>query len=156
MKCPKAPFGDTKVIESRLVADGTAIRRRRECLDKEKHRFTTYERLERPNVVVIKKDGEHQVFDRNKLMTGIQRACEKTAVSGAEIEDMVARIEEEIYNRGENEISARDIGELVMQELAGVNDVAYVRFASVYRSFTDIENFEKELKKLKERLYKDT
>jgi transcriptional repressor NrdR len=153
MNCPKSPFGDTKVIESRIVADGTAIRRRRECLDKPKHRFTTYERIERPNLAVIKKDGERQMFDRSKLMTGIQRACEKTSVTAEQMENLVAQVEEELYSRGDNEIPAQDIGELVVRKLADLNDVAYVRFASVYRNFTDIENFEKELTRLKKRLY---
>jgi transcriptional repressor NrdR len=154
MNCPKSPFGDTKVIESRLVAGSSAIRRRRECLDKEKHRFTTYERIERPNLAVIKKDGDRQMFDRAKLMTGIQRACEKTSVTAEQMEELVAQVEEELHSRGDSEIPAHEIGELVIQKLADLNDVAYVRFASVYRNFTDIENFERELSKLKKRLYK--
>ena len=154
MKCPKSPFGDTRVIESRLVADGSAIRRRRECLDKAKHRFTTYERLERPHMVVIKRSGEREMFDRAKVMVGVQRACEKTPVTAEQMEDLVAQIEEELYGRGENEVDAKIIGDLVMERLAGLNDVAYVRFASVYRNFTDIENFEKELSRMKKRLYK--
>lgn len=102
MNCPKSPNGDTKVIESRLVAGGTAIRRRRECMDKAKHRFTTYERIERPNLVIVKKSGERQVFDRSKLMTGVQKACEKTPVTIEQMEDLVASIEEELYAQGDH------------------------------------------------------
>lgn len=155
MKCPKAPYGDTKVIESRLVANGQAIRRRRECLDKEAHRFTTYERIERPHLVVIKRSGERQLFDRNKIITGLVRATEKTKVSGSQVDDIVASIEEDLYESGDSEVKAEDIGEIVMNKLAEVSDVAYVRFASVYRSFKDIESFEKELGDMKKRLYKD-
>ncbi len=150
MKCPKCPESDTKVIESRDVGDGYVIRRRRECIDCD-HRFTTYERVERPNLIVIKKDGTRQMFDRPKLVSGISSATEKTAVTGPQIEDMVADIEEELYARGENEVKSREIGELVMEHLAAINDVAYVRFASVYRSFKDIESFEKALKTIKKR-----
>lgn len=153
MKSPKAPFGDTKVIESRLVADGKAIRRRRECLETG-YRFTTYERIERPHLVVIKKDTKRQSFDREKMLTGIRRACEKTPVTSEQIDDLVASIEEELYARGEPEVHAQDIGELIMEKLAQLNDVAYVRFASVYRNFKDIESFEKELSDMKDRLQK--
>ena len=153
MKSPKPPFGDTKVIESRLVAEGKAIRRRRECLDTG-YRFTTYERIERPNLFVIKKDNQRQMFDRNKILTGVQRACEKTPVTSEQIEDLAASIEEELYARGESEIHAQDIGELIMDKLAKLNDVAYVRFASVYRHFKDIQSFEHELTNMKDRLYK--
>lgn len=152
MKCPKAPFEDTKVVESRLVAGGKAIRRRRECL-KSGYRFTTYERLERPNLVVIKKNKQRQMFDRNKLMTGVQRACEKTSVTSEQVEDLVAAIEEDLYATGDNEVSAESIGNLVMQKLVVMDDVAYVRFASVYRSFKDIESFERELSNMKKRLH---
>ncbi len=152
MKCPKAPFEDTKVVESRLVAGGSAIRRRRECL-KSGYRFTTYERLERPNLVVIKRNGQRQMFDRSKLMTGVQRACEKTSVTTEQMEDLVANIEEELHARGDTEVKVEAVGELLMQKLAKLDDVAYVRFASVYRSFKDIESFEKELSNMKDRLY---
>ncbi len=155
MKCPKAPYGDTKVIESRLVADGRAIRRRRECLDKAAHRFTTYERIERPHLVVVKRSGERQLFDRNKIITGLQHATQKTKVSSAQIDDIVVAIEDELYEGGESEVKAEIIGEMVMTKLAQINDVAYVRFASVYRSFKDIASFEAELAKMKERLAKD-
>lgn len=153
MKSPKAPFGDTKVIESRLVADGKAIRRRRECLDTG-YRFTTYERIERPHLVVIKKDNKRQVFDREKIRVGIARACEKTQVASAQIDDVVTEIEDELYSLGESEVHAQDIGAIIMDKLAKLNDVAYVRFASVYRNFKDIESFEKELASMKDRLYK--
>ena len=154
MKCPKAPFGDTKVIESRLVADGRAIRRRRECLESG-HRFTTYERIERPHLVVVKRSGERQLFDRNKIITGLQHATQKTKVSAAQIDDIVVSIEEELYEGGDSEIKAEVIGEMVMDKLAAISDVAYVRFASVYRSFKDISSFEDELSKMKKRLAKD-
>ena len=148
MKCPKCPHSDTKVIESRDVGEGNVIRRRRECLDCD-YRFTTYERIERPNLTVVKKDGTRQMFDRAKLLAGISRATEKTSVTGPQVEDIVANIEDELYARGDSEVKSREIGELIMQRLAEINDVAYVRFASVYRSFKDIESFERALKMLK-------
>lgn len=151
MNCPKAPFGDTKVIESRLVANGSAIRRRRECLDGG-HRFTTYERIERPHLVIVKRSGERQLFDRNKIITGLQHATQKTKVSAAQIDDIVVAIEEELYEGGDSEVKAELIGEMVMTKLAETSDVAYVRFASVYRSFKDIASFEAELNKMKKRL----
>ncbi len=150
MKCPKCPESDTKVIESRDVGEGFVVRRRRECLNCD-NRFTTYERIERPNLSVVKKDGTRQMFDRAKVLAGISRATEKTSVTGPQVEDMVAKIEEELYSRGDSEIESRDIGELIMKELSEVNDVAYVRFASVYRSFKDIESFERTLKTIKEK-----
>ncbi len=156
MNCPKAPFGDTKVIESRLVADGQAIRRRRECLDKSAHRFTTYERIERPHLVVVKRNSERQLFDRNKLITGLQRATEKTKVSAAQIDDIVVSIEEALYATGDSEVKSEKIGEMLMAKLAKINDVAYVRFASVYRKFKDIKSFETELNKMKSRINKDS
>ena len=151
MNCPKAPYGDTKVIESRLVANGRAIRRRRECLE-DGHRFTTYERIERPHLVIVKRSGERQLFDRNKIITGLQHATQKTKVSAAQIDDIVVAIEEELYEGGDSEIKAELIGEMVMTKLAEISDVAYVRFASVYRSFKDIASFEAELNKMKKRL----
>lgn len=150
MKCPKCPHSDTKVIESRDVGEGFVIRRRRECLDCD-YRFTTYERVERPNLTIAKKDGTRQLFDRSKLIAGINRATEKTAVTGSQLEDMVAQIEEELYSRGDNEVKSIDLGEMVMERLAVIDDVAYVRFASVYRSFKDIESFERALKMLKDK-----
>jgi transcriptional repressor NrdR len=150
MKCPKCQAIDTKVVESRDVGGGDAIRRRRECL-KCGFRYTTYERIERPHLVVVKRDGTRQSFDREKILTGICRATEKTAVSAAQREDIVTSVERRLYETGEPEVTSMHIGELVMNELAKHDDVAYVRFASVYRHFTSIHGFERELSKLKER-----
>lgn len=151
MKCEQCHNCETKVIESRDVADGSAIRRRRECLKCE-HRFTTYERLERPHLIIVKKSGVREMFDREKLLAGISRSCDKTPVTSLQVEELVARIEQQLYAKGESEISSSCIGELVMEGLAKLNEVAYVRFASVYRHFKDIESFEKELAGLRERL----
>ncbi len=150
MKCPTCQSEESKVVESRDVASGESIRRRREC-ESCNSRFTTYERLERPNLVVVKKDGTREVFDRSKILCGIERASEKTTISGPEREDMVARIERKLYDLGTPEVRAGDIGELVMDELAGADEVAYVRFASVYRHFTSIKSFEEGLSALKAR-----
>jgi transcriptional repressor NrdR len=135
-------------VESRDVAEGDAVRRRRECLNCG-YRFTTYERLERPHLVVVKRDGTRELFSREKLLAGLQRAVEKTTVTGMQLEDFVARLERELYARGEPEISSVSIGELVMAELPGLNEVAYVRFASVYRNFRDISGFERELSRIR-------
>lgn len=148
MKCSNCGKTDIKVIESRDVADGEAIRRRRECLACG-FRFTTYERIERPSLVVIKRDGTRQLFSRAKLQSGLQQATEKTTVTALQLENFVAKIERELYGRGEPEVSSVDIGELVMNELPGLNEVAYVRFASVYRQFRDIGGFERELTKIR-------
>ena len=148
MRCQQCSSTDNKVIESRDVADGEAIRRRRECLSCG-YRFTTYERLERPHLVVVKRDGTRELFSREKLLAGLARAAEKTTVSGVQLEDFVANIERELYAGGEPEISSVAIGELVMSELPKLNEVAYVRFASVYRSFRDISGFERELSKIR-------
>ena len=148
MKCTNCYSNDSKVVESRDVADGEAIRRRRECL-KCSSRFTTYERLERPDLVVVKRNGTRQLFSREKLLAGLQRACEKTTVTNLQLEAFVADIESELYLRGEPEISSVAIGELVMQRLPSLNEVAYVRFASVYRSFKDIAGFEHELSNIR-------
>ncbi len=149
MKCHHCQSTENKVIESRDVADGEAIRRRRQCL-KCGHRFTTYERLERPSLVVVKRNGTRQLFSREKLLAGLQHACEKTSVSNLQLETFVASIERELYGRGEPEVSSTDIGELVMQGLPQLSEVAYVRFASVYRKFRDITGFERELSKIRE------
>jgi transcriptional repressor NrdR len=149
MKCHHCGSCDNKVIESRDVADGEAIRRRRECLNCG-HRFTTYERLERPSLVVIKRNGTRQLFSREKLLAGLQHATEKTPVSNLQLESFVANIERTLYERGEPEVSSTDIGEMVMANLPALNEVAYVRFASVYRNFKDITGFEKELSKIRE------
>lgn len=149
MKCQKCGSLDNKVVESRDVADNDAIRRRRECLNCG-YRFTTYERLERPSLVVIKRDGTRQLFSREKLMQGLQHATEKTSVTSVQLENFVAGVERELYGRGEPEVSSKDIGELVMAGLPKLNEVAYVRFASVYRKFRDISSFEKELSKIRQ------
>lgn len=138
-------IGDSRVIESRESADGMAIRRRRETLDG-KHRFTTYERLERPHLAVIKKDGKHELFERDKLLTAIKKAVGKFFSSDVEVESIVNDVEEALYDLGETEVTSRQIGDLVMDELAGRNDVAYVRFASVYREFKTLDEFEEILK----------
>jgi transcriptional repressor NrdR len=148
MRCQQCGFTDNKVVESRDVADGDAVRRRRECLNCG-YRFTTYERLERPHLIVVKRDGTRELFSRDKLLSGLQHATEKTTVTGVQLEDFVANIERELYARGEPEISSVNIGELVMGELPRLNEVAYVRFASVYRSFRDISGFERELNKMR-------
>lgn len=153
MKCPKCQSPDTKVVESRDVSGGEAIRRRRECL-KCGMRYTTYERLERPNMVVVKKDGTRQSFDRNKVLSGIDKAAEKTSITALQREEMVDKVEKKLYETGEAEVSSTLIGELVMNELSKLDDVAYVRFASVYRQFTSIKGFEKELNKMREKAEK--
>ena len=149
MKCQNCGSCDNKVVESRDVADGEAVRRRRECL-KCGYRFTTYERLERPALAVIKSDGTRELFSREKLLTGLQHACEKTAVTSVQLENFVADIERQLYDRGEPEVKSSDIGELVMAGLPELNEVAYVRFASVYRKFRDISGFERELTRMRE------
>ncbi|MBI1952110.1 transcriptional repressor NrdR [Candidatus Saccharibacteria bacterium] len=148
MKCAQCSSTDNKVVESRDVAEGEAIRRRRECL-KCGQRFTTYERVERPSLVVIKRDGTRELFSRDKLMSGLQHACEKTSISSLQLESFVAGIERELYGRGEPEVTSTDIGELIMQGLSKLNEVAYVRFASVYRKFRDISSFERELSRIR-------
>ncbi len=150
MKCPKCRTDDSKVIESREVSGGESIRRRRECLGCSK-RYTTYERVERPNLIVIKKDGTRELFDRRKILVGLDRACQKTPITALEREELVASVENELYNLDEDEVESRRIGELIMGYLADLDDVAYVRFASVYRHFKSVAGFEKELAKLKKR-----
>lgn len=149
MKCTHCRLSDTKVIESRDVADGESIRRRRECT-KCHSRFTTYERVERPHLIVIKNDGTRELFNREKLIKGLHKACEKTTVTNLQIENAVAEIERKLYEPGEPEVRTHHIGELVMEQLASLNEVAYVRFASVYRRFKDIASFEKELSQFRE------
>jgi transcriptional repressor NrdR len=149
MKCTQCPSDDIKVIESRDVAEGQAIRRRRMC-NNCGHRFTTYERLERPQLIVIKNDGKRELFNRTKLLAGLYRACEKTVVTSLELEKVVNAIEQELYECGDQEVRSTRIGELVMDQLARLNEVAYVRFASVYRRFKDIAGFEQELSLVKQ------
>ena len=155
MKCHKCQCDDTKVIESRDVADGESTRRRREC-SKCKARFTTYERIERPQLIVIKQGGSRELFDRSKLLAGIQRACEKTPVTSMQQESLVANIEGSLYDRGELEVNSQEVGDLVMEGLAPLSEVAYVRFASVYRRFSDVTGFESELAKIRLKNSKDT
>jgi len=150
MKCSQCHKVDTKVIESRDVADGEAIRRRRACLNCE-HRFTTYERVERPQLIVVKNDGTRELFSREKLLAGLYRASEKTKITGLQLESLVANVEQEIYACTEQEVTTAKIGDLVMEELANLDEVAYVRFASVYRRFKDIAGFEKELLQIRKR-----
>ena len=147
MKCPYCGFQESKVIDSRHSEDSTSIRRRRECLSCQK-RFTTYETVESLPIVVIKKDGSRQAFDRNKLLNGIIRACEKRPVSYAEMEKIVDDIERGLNNTMEKEVDSKLIGELVMEKLKDLDEVAYVRFASVYRQFTDVNTFVKEVESL--------
>jgi transcriptional repressor NrdR len=147
MKCPFCSDFDNKVVDSRLSGEGDLIRRRRECLGCGR-RFTTYERVEDILPMVIKKDGRREPFDRAKILSGIQKACQKRPVSVAAMEELVDRIERELQEKGEKEISCKDIGERVMQVLHGLDEVAYVRFASVYRSFKDLNEFMDELRDL--------
>jgi transcriptional repressor NrdR len=150
MRCSQCHFTDTKVIESREAADGQAIRRRRACTNCE-YRFTTYERVERPQLIVIKNDGTRELFSREKLLAGLYRACEKTPVTNLQLERLVSDIEQELYACGDPEVASNKLGEKVMDRLAKLNEVAYVRFASVYRRFTDIAGFEQELSHIKQR-----
>ena len=147
MKCPFCGYKESKVVDSRPADEGSSIRRRRECLKCE-NRFTTYETVESLPMVVIKKDGSRQSFDRNKVLRGIQRSCEKRPVSVVEMERMTSEIEQELQNSLEREISTESIGEKVMEKLKSADEVAYVRFASVYRQFKDINTFMSELNKL--------
>lgn len=147
MKCMFCGCLDSKVIDSRAADDGTIIRRRRECLKCGK-RFTTYETVENTPILVIKSNGARQTFDSNKIKNGIIKACEKRPVPMSTIEDLVEDIKKKIYNSLEQEISTKTIGEMVMDRLKDIDEVAYVRFASVYRSFTDISSFLNELENL--------
>ena len=147
MKCPFCGFLESKVIDSRPAEEGSTIRRRRECLACQK-RFTTYEIIEHLPIVVVKRDGSRQTFDRVKLINGMVRACEKRPVSLAQLEKIADEIEQELQSALEREISTVDIGEMVMRRIKEVDEVAYVRFASVYRSFKDINTFMEELTKL--------
>ena len=147
MKCPYCAFLESKVVDSRPADEGASIRRRRECLSCHK-RFTTYETMESLPLIVIKKDGSRQSFDRNKVMSGLIRACEKRPVAYQALEGMVSEIEQVLQNQMEREIRSAEIGELVMERLKRLDEVAYVRFASVYRQFKDINTFMTELNKL--------
>jgi len=147
VKCPFCRDLENKVIDSRLTQEGDVIRRRRECLECHR-RFTTYERAEEALPMVVKKDGRRETFDRMKIVAGLKRACEKRPVGIDAIESMVDRIERTLQERGEKEVPSSAVGEAVMRELHGLDTVAYVRFASVYRSFQDIGEFMEELEQL--------
>ena len=147
MRCPFCSYSESKVIDSRPAEEGSTIRRRRECLSCGK-RFTTYEIMERLPLLVVKKDGRRQSFDRVKLLNGMVRACEKRPVPMAELEAIVDDIEQELQNSLEREVSSVKIGEMVMDRRKNLDEVAYVRFASVYRQFKDINTFMDELNKL--------
>ena len=147
MKCPFCGYLDSKVVDSRPAEDGASIRRRRECISCRK-RFTTFEVMETLPVVVIKKDGSRQSFDRSKLLNGMIRACEKRPVSFETLEKIVDEIEQILQNEMNREVPSEKIGEMVMDRLKDVDEVAYVRFASVYRQFKDISTFMSELNKL--------
>jgi transcriptional repressor NrdR len=148
MLCPYCQEAESKVIDSRSSEDGTVIRRRRECAVC-KRRFTTYERLEERPLLVIKKGGDREQFDRNKILNGITRACEKRPVSSETIEKIVNSIEAELRDYNDREVSSRVIGEMVMDRLRNLDEVAYVRFASVYRQFADLNSFINTIDQLK-------
>lgn len=150
MRCKQCQHADTKVIESRDAAEGDAVRRRRSC-PKCEHRFTTYERVEQPHLVVIKNNGTRELFDRDKLFAGLYRACEKTKVTNVQIEKLVANTEQQLHSCGDPEVSSSKIGEMIMDSLADLDEVAYVRFASVYRRFKDVAGFERELSQIRKR-----
>lgn len=149
MKCPKCSCTESKVVDTRPTDDGFKIRRRRECIECG-HRFTTYEKIEETQIVVIKRDGTRQGYNRDKIINGLIRACDKRSVSLEQIESIANNVEKQLLNTFQNEVSTEVIGELVMNQLQTVDDVAYVRFASVYRKFKDINTFMDELKKILE------
>lgn len=147
MRCPYCDYPESKVIDSRSTEEGEQIRRRRECL-RCQNRFTTYEKIEKLPISVVKKDGTRQPFSREKLLKGLLKSCEKRPVSMAVLEKAVDEIESSLYNSLDMEITSGRIGELAMDKLKEIDEVAYVRFASVYRQFKDIQSFKKELGKL--------
>ena len=147
MKCPYCEYDESKVIDSRPTDEGQSIRRRRECMKCNK-RFTTYEKIEEIPIIVVKKDGNRQTYDRNKLINGIIKSCEKRPVSISTIEELVDDIEMELSNSLKKEISSGEIGEMIMDRLKNIDEVSYVRFASVYRQFKDINSFMDELNKI--------
>jgi len=150
MRCPYCFNQETQVIDSRETEDQAAVRRRRECLKCEK-RFTTYERAELLDLIVIKKDGSRQPFDRAKMMAGIRRACEKRPIPTEKIEKAVDEVESELRGMASNEVASRLIGDLVMKRLRNIDPIAYIRFASVYKSFKNLKAFKREIDKLKEK-----
>jgi transcriptional repressor NrdR len=147
MKCPSCQNNNSRVIDSRPVDDGRSIRRRREC-EQCSYRFTTFEKVEETPLVVVKKEGTREEFSREKILRGLLRACEKRPVALKQLEEITANIEKELRNQGISEIKSEEIGEMVMDKLAKIDEVAYVRFASVYRQFKDINVFIEELKDL--------
>ncbi|MBW2980245.1 transcriptional regulator NrdR [Candidatus Woesearchaeota archaeon] len=147
MRCPYCAGSETKVLDKRETSDLISTRRRRECL-KCKKRFTTYERVESAELIVVKKDGNRESFDRNKMKAGILKACEKRPIKAEKIDKIVDQIEAELRNKDSIEIESKEIGGLVMEKLKELDNVAYIRFASVYRQFTDLKSFEKEVEKL--------
>lgn len=147
MKCPFCSYFESKVNDSRPTDEGQAIRRRRECIKCGK-RFTTYEKIEEIPIIVVKKDGNRQSYDRNKLLNGIIKACEKRPVSMSTIEKIVDEIEKSLSNSLEREVTSVEIGEMIMDKLKDIDEVSYVRFASVYRQFKDVNSFMEELKKI--------
>ncbi len=150
MRCPKCGLMETRVLETRTANEGRIIRRRRECPGC-MIRFTTYERLEdRPMLWIVKKSGQREAFDREKLLRGLARACEKLPVSLEQIEEAASRIEEALRETGQGEVPSPEVGSLAMKELRNIHKVAYVRFASVYREFTDISSFVEEISRLHE------
>lgn len=147
MQCPRCQHNGTRVVDSRPADDGRAIRRRRECDDCQ-FRFTTFERVERSPLLVVKKNGNREEFNREKLISGVIRACEKRPITVEQIEELVDQVSHELRSIGENEVSSTLIGEFVMEKLAKLDEIAYIRFASVYRQFKDIEVFMKEMQQL--------
>ena len=147
MKCPDCGFMEDKVVDSRTTKEGEAIRRRRECLQCT-HRFTTYEYIEKTPLMVVKKDGERQLYDREKLLSGLRTACQKRAVSQDQLEALVDEVETIAFSKFKSEIQSYELGNMVIERLQAIDEVAYVRFASVYRQFKDINQFMKELKDL--------
>lgn len=148
MKCPFCACNDDKVIDSRLAEDGTSIRRRRECIQCHR-RYTTYEKVEGISLVVVKKDGSVQPFERSKVEKSILRACEKRTCTAADLERLTNEIESGLYNLGKKEIPSEQIGEMIMQKLLAFDEVAYIRFASVYKKFSGIEDFLDEVNRIR-------
>lgn len=154
MKCPNCDYKSTRVLDSRPIDEGKTIRRRREC-DECNYRFTTFERVEEIPLIVVKKEGMREEFSREKLKRGLLKACEKRPVSVEQVEKIVFDVERELRNQGNSEVMSNDIGEMIMERLADVDEVAYVRFASVYRQFKDINVFMNELNEMIHRTKKE-
>jgi len=150
MRCPFCGHLESKVLDSRQVDEGSAIRRRREC-DRCSRRFTTYEKYDEIPLIVVKKDGRREPFDRNKVLNGMLKSCEKRTIPVEILEDATEKIEKRLRNTMEREVTSQEIGELIMDELAAIDEVAYIRFASVYRQFKDINRFIQELNELLQR-----